>query len=162
MTHRQLICPVIYTDQLFQISNIFNIPVELLDGCRDPREVLKVISFTEFYLINKLISRMWAGFLNSQNTAGPSKKWKFDRICKNRKPDFLETTFISHLRSQYFSSKIRIHVLYLYITEIMERNPNKFKSLKKKQCRNILIALTLEKSNMLTLYMKENPTHLYK
>lgn len=46
MTHRQLICPVIYTDQLFQISNIFNIPVELLDGCRDPREVLKVISFT--------------------------------------------------------------------------------------------------------------------
>lgn len=98
MTHRQLICPLIYTDQLFQISNIFNIPVELLDGCRDPREVLKVISFTEFYLINKFISRMWAGFLNSQNTAGPSKKWKFDRICKNRKPDFLETTFISQAR----------------------------------------------------------------
>lgn len=44
----------------------------------------------------------------------------------------------------------------------MERNPNKLKSLKKKQCRNILIALTLEKSNMLTLYMKETPTHLYK
>lgn len=64
----------------------------------DPREVLKVISFTEFYLINKLISRMWAGFLNSQNTAGPSKKWKFDRICKNRKPDLLETTFIIQAR----------------------------------------------------------------
>lgn len=135
MTHRQLICPVIYTDQLFQISNIFNIPVKLLDGCRDPREVLKVISFTEFYLINKLIRRVWAGSLNSQNTAGPSKKWKFDRICKNRKPDLLETTFISQARhtngaGTYFSSKIRI--LYLYITEIMERNPNKFKSLKKK------------------------------
>lgn len=62
----------------------------------DPREVLKVISFTEFYLINKLIRRMWAGSLNSQNTAGPSKKWKFDRIC--RKPDLLETTFISQAR----------------------------------------------------------------
>lgn len=44
----------------------------------------------------------------------------------------------------------------------MERNPNKFKSLKKKQCRIILIVLTLDKSNMLTLYMKENPIHLYK
>lgn len=78
----------------------------------DPREVLKVISFTEFYLINKLIRRMWAGSLNSQNTAGPSKKWKFDRICKNRKPDFLETTFISQARQTNGAGTSRFSIFF--------------------------------------------------
>lgn len=44
---------------------------------------------------------MWAGFLNSQNTAGPSQKWKFDRFYKNRKPNLLETTFISQARQTH-------------------------------------------------------------
>lgn len=51
------------------------------------------ITFTDLLLINKLIDRMWAGFLNSHNTAGLSEKWKCDTLNKFRKLNILETTF---------------------------------------------------------------------